>query len=326
IFLTQKRQGYRILDVSDPSVPVQIAQFSFSDDARKLLVQDDLLFCIDEGNRINIVNISDVNHPVPVSEITLPFMTVFDLYYENRILYVIEGTIRGVRMYDLRIPATPVFLNDFNYPSCRSFVKNGDYGYLAASWYLLVLEMSNPSNPQLITTINTHGSDIEEMAIEDDFLFLTKYRGGLEVYSLANPEAPVLTGYHRAFWSTGLEINAPYAYVADGASMRIFDCSEALVANDVEGESPTPVSFTIENLYPNPFNSTLTIHLSLPTSSSVTISLINSLGQEMSAVERSWSAGEHLFTLNADIFPSGIYFVRVDAVNETRIQKAILLR
>ena len=79
--------------------------------------------------------------------------------------------------------------------------------------------------------------------------------------------------------------------------------------------------------YPNPFNATTTLQYSLLRSSGVTIEIYNIIGQRVTTiVEGIQQAGEHSITWNASGFPSGVYFVRLQAGNHSQSMKMVLLK
>ncbi len=70
--------------------------------------------------------------------------------------------------------------------------------------------------------------------------------------------------------------------------------------------------------FPNPFNQTTTINLSLPTNANVQIIIYNSLGQIVSkSVNSNYSKGNHSLSISADNLENGIYtyFVIIDNQN-----------
>lgn len=82
----------------------------------------------------------------------------------------------------------------------------------------------------------------------------------------------------------------------------------------VEVEILNPNEFVLYQNYPNPFNPSTTISWSLPTSSWVSMKLVNSLGQEIDKiVEGYYESGKHskLYNINSTL-PSGIYFYKVE--------------
>jgi len=98
--------------------------------------------------------------------------------------------------------------------------------------------------------------------------------------------------------------------------------------NAVDGDQDTiPVEYYLASAYPNPFYSKTTLSYGLPSSSHVSLSVYNLSGQAVSVLEEEYlSAGIHRATLNAKNMPSGLYFVRLNADNQTFTRKVMLIR
>lgn len=91
-------------------------------------------------------------------------------------------------------------------------------------------------------------------------------------------------------------------------------------------EFPLDFSFSV---YPNPFNGTTRIALNAPNAFFASIELINILGRRVKAIYHGPVIGYQEFSLNAENFPSGIYFVSIhDVVQRFALstQKVTLLR
>jgi hypothetical protein len=68
--------------------------------------------------------------------------------------------------------------------------------------------------------------------------------------------------------------------------------------------------------FPNPFNQTTTINLSLSTTANVQIIIYNSLGQIVSkSTNSNYSTGNHSLTISADNLQNGIYTYMVTIDN-----------
>ncbi|MFC2170703.1 T9SS type A sorting domain-containing protein [Calditrichota bacterium] len=92
--------------------------------------------------------------------------------------------------------------------------------------------------------------------------------------------------------------------------------------NDLE----LPSKLTINNIYPNPFNSSVNIQFGVPNNSLVRISLYNLLGQEVYAnVNRFYLAGYHSVHINANTLPSGSYLINLETDANKNISKKIIL-
>jgi hypothetical protein len=70
--------------------------------------------------------------------------------------------------------------------------------------------------------------------------------------------------------------------------------------------------YTLGPIYPNPFNTTVTIPFVLPKSAAVTLSLYDISGRAIATLASgSFAAGVHRVTWNSAAFGSGVYFLRL---------------
>jgi hypothetical protein len=101
---------------------------------------------------------------------------------------------------------------------------------------------------------------------------------------------------------------------------------------DDGGIASLPESFTLEQNSPNPFNPTTTIRYQLQRPADVHLDIINSLGETLTRQDLgAQSAGEHEFTWTASDGngapePSGVYFYRLTAGDQSAIKKMVLLK
>ena len=81
----------------------------------------------------------------------------------------------------------------------------------------------------------------------------------------------------------------------------------------VRTEENSPVAFALGQNYPNPFNPSTTIPFDLPERSSVRLTVLNVLGQEVGDIfSGEVAAGRSSVTWSATV-PSGVYFYRIEA-------------
>lgn len=96
--------------------------------------------------------------------------------------------------------------------------------------------------------------------------------------------------------------------------------------------SGLPTEYALEQNYPNPFNPTTTINFALPKAGSVTVSVFNVLGQEVtSLVNGELPAGNHTVVWdgrngNGSVVSSGIYFYRIVAGDYSQTKKMLMLK
>jgi len=97
----------------------------------------------------------------------------------------------------------------------------------------------------------------------------------------------------------------------------------------VEATEPASIPESIElfESHPNPFNSSTSISYQLGSDGYLSLRIYNLLGREVATlVEGERSIGRHTVTWNADNYPSGVYFCRLEFRGESRVLKTILLR
>jgi len=92
--------------------------------------------------------------------------------------------------------------------------------------------------------------------------------------------------------------------------------------------APSPAAFTLEPVWPNPFNAVAKIRFTLNRTAQVNLVIYDVLGREVERLASDvFSAGSHELLWNAEGLPSGLYFVdaRVDDAGRF-VQKAVLLK
>jgi photosystem II stability/assembly factor-like uncharacterized protein len=96
---------------------------------------------------------------------------------------------------------------------------------------------------------------------------------------------------------------------------------------NVKEEKTLCESFGLSQNFPNPFNPSSTIRYGLPHTSFVTLSVYNTLGQQVAQlVNEQQQAGYHDVVFRGDGLASGVYFYRLDAGSYTNVKKLLLLK
>ena len=95
----------------------------------------------------------------------------------------------------------------------------------------------------------------------------------------------------------------------------------------VGDEQLFPLVYSLRQNYPNPFNPFTSIEYVLPRTSFVSLKIYNVLGEEVAAlVNGAKPAGIQKIEWQADGFPSGVYFYRLQTGDFVETKKLILLR
>ena len=90
---------------------------------------------------------------------------------------------------------------------------------------------------------------------------------------------------------------------------------------------PIPLTYTLEQNFPNPFNPSTIIQYSLPVTAPVVLKIYNVLGQEVKTlVDQNQKAGKYTVRFDASSLASGMYFYRLQAGEFSQVKKLLLLK
>lgn len=88
-----------------------------------------------------------------------------------------------------------------------------------------------------------------------------------------------------------------------------------------------PSKFALHNAYPNPFNPSTTIKVSLAHSGMASLEIYNVLGQLVRVVDQGFKQpGEYIYNVNMDNLSSGVYFYRLEQGSQMITKKMLLLK
>ena len=102
---------------------------------------------------------------------------------------------------------------------------------------------------------------------------------------------------------------------------------EATLGVDEKDHATQPFDFSLDGVYPNPFNSTAQIEFSLQQRADVLMTVYDLAGRSVaSLVDANLEAGKHFATLNGDFLQSGIYLVALESGNRREVKRALLIK
>jgi len=186
--------GGEIIDNSIPSSPTLFSQCSFSGDGMSVIVNNDYAyFGTGMGNELFIVDISNISFPLQQSSI--PFEIghgVFGMDISGNTLFVALGGEGVFCSIDVSDKSNPVMLDTIYASSgqCRDVVLKNNYAYTANYDGMKVIDISNPSAMQLLTSIGSGYTSID-IDLENNLVFLGKNSGGADVFDISSPQNPV---------------------------------------------------------------------------------------------------------------------------------------
>ncbi len=102
--------------------------------------------------------------------------------------------------------------------------------------------------------------------------------------------------------------------------------------NKIEGDlRDIPLTFEVEQNFPNPFNPETSIPFTLPENATVNLEIFNVIGEKIYTESKEFTAGYHTIIWNGvsnqgNRVPTGVYFYRVSTPSATQTRRMVLVR
>jgi len=185
----------------DDSTQVKIYRNNWEDDS--LISQVDWLegwvievsgnqaFLIDRKG-IHIVNVENPEQPRLSGTIKTP-TTVYNLEVIDNIIYA-AGSSNGLLIYDVKTPENPIIMAQLDLPgTARDVEVSNNNAYIASTSGLHIIDVTNLSEPHLITTIFST-KNIFCVKVVNNFAYLGIFGNDLKIIDIIDPYNPIMEG------------------------------------------------------------------------------------------------------------------------------------
>lgn len=156
---------------------------------------------------------------------------VLDIESEGDYVYLACAT-RGLQIIDAHQPQASNCVGILRREGLHISSLNMNNGYLLAgsSQGLLLIDILEPSNPQIITTIDS----VNQFDADGDLLHVM-YQDDYKIYSIADPERPVLVGQlDNAANSTSICAGNGIGCISSRENIQVFDVSDPSNLNRID--------------------------------------------------------------------------------------------
>jgi hypothetical protein len=344
-YVTAFDAGLLVVDISNPISPVQVGSYDlYNDGFVSVVLSGSVAFTIgawedDWLHGIFVpIDVSDPGDPMAMGSLWYNLFCT-NLALSGQYAYVTfedpynPGSHIGLEILDISDPSA--FFSVGNYwcgdaygvaiKDNTAFVANGING-------LLVLDVSDPSNPTFLCSYPTTG-EASGVAVSGSYAIVADGPEGLLVLNISDPGNPFMVGYYDTpGFARNLVVSDDIAYINDGNYFGIYDCSAALPV-EKEKVTFTPTTYTLMPPYPNPFNPTTMLSFQLPVGGMVKLEIFDVNGRNVGArhalplLPAGWySPGTHHILFDGSGLSSGIYLARLTAGDFSQVRKLVLMK
>ncbi|RMF94460.1 MAG: hypothetical protein D6734_07725 [Candidatus Schekmanbacteria bacterium] len=229
-----------------------LSSYDTPGDVYDILVKNDIAYVCDGSEGLQIIDVSN-----PVSPTLLAtYENNSDIYNGKTLDVAISGTVAyiaeqigGLQIVDVSNPSSPTNIGSFDIwkslgnqaqstgPEASSIEVAGKYAYVALMGEfnepnLAIIDISNPSSPQLVGSIDTTPSlnDFSlDMFLITDTVYLADDERGMQIVDVSNPVSPTLVATYDTVSNPARDVvvSGNYAYLADwGAGLIIIDVTD----------------------------------------------------------------------------------------------------
>jgi hypothetical protein len=152
---------------------------------------------------------------------------------------------------------------------------------------------------------------------DNDYVFL------LTVYGNADDYETMTFKYYNSETDEMIEFVENIEFISDMSSGNAIDpvVFSKVVSDVVVGE------YALNGAYPNPFNPSTRIEYSIVDAGHITVNVYDMAGRLVDEIVNGWhDAGAQSVVWNASDYPSGIYFVKLEAGAFSASQKIVLVK
>ena len=131
--------------------------------------------------------------------------------------------------------------------------------------------------------------------------------------------------FRLMLWDGGRESDLSVSGFINGDALT-YQTDEFIAVETIVNKF-VPESFYLADPYPNPFNSTTRVTYGLPMESGVVVQVVDVTGRLVTELtDGRQSAGVHTVAWRASDAPSGVYFIRMNAGEQSISQKVVLVK
>ncbi|MEZ4387218.1 MAG: hypothetical protein R3D98_06505 [Candidatus Krumholzibacteriia bacterium] len=209
-----------VMDIADPRNPRQLGEVATSSVTKDVAVSGGLAFVAGYHSGLQVVDVSDAANPTLLGRVGVgQAFSGYGVDVSGDYAYFVEYQwgLQVIRIANGRNPefAGSIDLEEY----VPGLVISGSHAYTAGETGLQVIDVSDPSALAVVGQVPTP-DDLYDVDIWATHAYAAS-TDGLTVIDVANPVNPLIVGTEDIFYSFGVTVSYPYAYVVAGYPGRL---------------------------------------------------------------------------------------------------------
>ncbi len=211
-------RGIQILDISDPSNPVELAKYTSNlpFGVHNSFIAGNLVYLVSNFGELRIVDISNPKQPFEIGHWELPRSEQFELDFSGFLHDVSVSGDRaylaywgaGLRILDVADPKNPREIGSYTYPDASTHSvepsANGDFVFITDEYpgaFMRVIDIRDLSDPREVGSYKSssrtvEGVSIHNILVEGDLVYIGNHEDGFRVVDVSDPTDPIEVGFY----------------------------------------------------------------------------------------------------------------------------------
>jgi hypothetical protein len=254
VYIADRSEGMRIIDVLGPGSPVEVGGFKDGyENVRSVDATGSYAYLADWQGMVT-VNISDPHNPRQEG-LFATSANAMDVVVEGMYAYIAQDAAvtneGGMHVVNVSDPANPVeagFYEALDGRQAVQVVVRDDLAYLVSS-VVEIIDISEPTDPQLVGTYTPPYGIPANLALEGDYAFVAvrgdwpDLSGHLRVLDNSDPANPFEVGYYDlpTHWPVSIAVLDGIIYITSVTGVYVYQFSSSSISGSVVDVQNNPI-------------------------------------------------------------------------------------
>jgi hypothetical protein len=190
-FVADGTAGLTLVDVSNPAAPSIVGAYDTQGNCAGVAVIGNLAYLADGAYGLQIIDCSSPPQPIRLGGYNT-FGTALSVALSGNYAYVADSE-NGLVVIDASNPAAPHKVAGYVGLPATHINISGSYAYVASDGPLITFDISNPINPEPISSVALPGI-VTGSAVSGTTAYIASGVGGFHFLDTADPFAPAVLG------------------------------------------------------------------------------------------------------------------------------------
>lgn len=235
VFLADKSEGLRIIDVSTPSNPIEIGFYNTSGYTQDVVVKNGIAYLADGDQGLQLVDVNDIRKPKPIGSGFVINDDAQSVVVTEKIAFV--RFLNSLEIVDISDSSNLKSLSKIGY---YDGISLGSVGAIAikdgvlfactqdlkldGGYELKLFNVSDPTNPTAMNSYPLSTGRPENIVISGNHAFVSYRANGIDVFDIGNTDDIKLQG-HSFGWDQSLAVSNNNIITASGGAADLLDIS-----------------------------------------------------------------------------------------------------